>query len=54
MTRMISEMGRKNLGFRRENLGCANRAIPDSIPRLVPGLLGREDCRNGPAGNSGR
>jgi hypothetical protein len=48
------EMTEENLGFRRENLGYAERAIPDSIPGLVPGLLGREKCRNGPAGNCGR
>lgn len=47
-------MGRENLGFRGENLGCADQAIPDSIPGLVPGLLDRRKCMNSPAGNSGR
>jgi excisionase family DNA binding protein len=48
------DSGRENLGFRRENLGCAERAIPDSIPGSVPGLLGREKCVNSPAGKSGQ
>jgi hypothetical protein len=49
-----SATGNEILGFRRQNLGCADRAIPDSIPGLVPGLPGRRKCRNSPAGNSGR
>lgn len=60
MTRTTSWMmtsrktGDENLGFRPENLGCAEPAIPDSIPGLSPGVTGRKNCGIVPAGNSGR
>jgi hypothetical protein len=51
---MTRELGQENLGFCRENLGRAERAIPDSIPGLLPGGTGRAFPTITPAGNPAR